>query len=133
MQQEYFKTIHNLEFKEEDSWIERLISNICNVSKLNTKIYYIGTCKGQYFIKDKKVILLSILNDEPHNGHFIDVLQYFCNMAINKKYDFVIGSIMNERLYNHFIKKGFEPCKKYNGLILKYGFIKKYMENLCNN
>lgn len=113
-----------LEFKEQSSDIEKIVNSFLSGKDFKTKEWSFGTCHGQYFIRDKKLILLSIINEELHNGNFALCIEYFKNKAKEKHYDLVIGSIFNENLYNHFLKLGFEPIKKYNGLIKKWGQIK---------
>ena len=110
-----------MEFKEQPCQLELLVNSIITIKNLNVKEWFYGTCQGQYFIRDKKLILLAIINKEPHNGNFALCIEYFKSKAKEKHYDLVIGELMNERLYNHFLNLGFEPIKKHNGLIKKWG------------
>lgn len=72
--------------------------------------FRIGTCDGLWTTGDKAYIIVAVTNNEPGNGHFEDVLEWFENSAKRDGYSLRIAEFFNPRLKNHFIeKRGFKP------------------------
>lgn len=73
--------------------------------------YKIGTCYGLWRSKKKSVEILSVLNDDPGNGHLQDVLEWFehgCKR--DGKFLLIKEFFLNPAFKEHLIKKrGFKP------------------------
>lgn len=107
-----FKTTHNLPF---------LSANWAN--PFNTEgwqVFKIGTCNGQWVSTEKTYDILSVINDNPWNGHFTDVLEWFENSCKRDKRSLRILEVMNEKFARHLvIKKGF-TYQSGNNLIKRF-------------
>lgn len=98
-----FKSTHNLEF-ESRPWIRNP----------DMQEFRIGTCNGQWFVDSSKgykaYVILSVVNHEPGNGHFDDVIEWFEQSAKRDSYAIEFWEIMNERLFKHLcLKRGYAP------------------------
>lgn len=104
---EVFKSTHNLDF---------LYAHWNN--PLNTEgwqLFKIGTCNGQWRATVTCYEILSVINDQPGNGHFDDVLEWFGNSCKRDKRDFRILEVWNTRLAAHLVnKRGFTLQGKDN-------------------
>jgi len=91
-------TTHNLDFlSAEDEF-------------LGTLNFKIGTCVGQWGSTWDSYYILTVINDQPGNGHFDDVLQWFEYSAKRDNKNLIVLELWNERLYFHLlIKRGFIP------------------------
>jgi len=70
--------------------------------------FRIGTVEGLWCCKEKAYEILSVINSNPGNGHFTDVLQWFENSCKRDNRALIIREFTNEGLKKHLIeKKGF--------------------------
>lgn len=88
------------------------------------KKFRVGTCHGLFGYDKTYYFILAIGNDQPGNGHFEDVLEWFYFSCKRDKKHLKIMQIMEERFYKHLIKKrGFvnSGTKTKSGLtVVKY-------------
>ena len=73
-------------------------------------LFRVGTCHGQWFWHKMKTFgpilcILSIINDEPGNGHLDDVFQWFEESAKRAGCYLMIMDFHNERFKQHCIEK----------------------------
>lgn len=100
------KTTHNLDF-EACAWPR----------DPSIMLFKIGTCNGQWYSTDLSYTILSILNDNPGNGHLNDVFEWFEYSCKRDGKFLIIEELMNDRFREHLIlKRGFITGKG-NGLI----------------
>lgn len=104
-----FKSTHNLTFETEAypiqfdddlTWIQ----------------FQMGSCKGLYCENTDAYDLLVVVNDNPGNGHFNDVLEYleYCCKRNNKK-------LRLREVWNHSLKWY---------MITKRGFVVEYEDDI---
>jgi len=103
-----FKSTHNLEF----------LSAHWN-NPLNTdgwQVFKIGTCGGQWRSSWPNCYeILTIINDNPGNGHLDDVLEWFEYSCKRDKYSLKILEVWNKGFAKHLIeKRGFTKEKGDN-------------------
>lgn len=100
------KTQHNLLF-EVAEWN---LGNELNINE-DWKLFRIGTCTGQWRGIGKDFYeILSVINNEPGNGHFEDVLEWFEQSCRRDGRALLIREIFNKKFYEHLIeKRGFKP------------------------
>jgi hypothetical protein len=83
--------------------------------------FIVGTCNGLYSTNKGTLMIISVRNEEPGNGHLEDVFQWFEWSARENGVPLTIVAFMNERFYQHCIeKRGFKPWdawKEGDGLI----------------
>lgn len=101
-----FRSIHDLPF-ESRPWVRNP----------HIQEFRIGTCFGQWFVYDwpkyRAYVILTVINDNPGNGHFEDVLQWFEQSARRDRYALEVWEIGNNSLYHHLVnKRGFKPMKR---------------------
>lgn len=90
----HFKTTHNLSFEVAES-------------KYGT-LYRIGTCEGQWGSTSDSYYILSVINNEPGNGHLDDVFDWFENSCKRDGKNLLILECLNEEFYKHLLsKRGF--------------------------
>jgi hypothetical protein len=95
-----FKSSHNLEFLSAH-W-----NNPFNQE--GWQIFKIGTCNGQWTSTNDSYDILSVINDDPGNGHFDDVLEWFEQSCIRDKKALRILEVWNKELAKHLVtKRGF--------------------------
>lgn len=74
--------------------------------------FRIGTVTGLWHY-DKSIpayCILAFKNENPGNGHFDDMFEWFSQSCIREKAPLIIQDIMNVRLYKHLVeKRGFVP------------------------
>lgn len=88
--------------------------------------FRIGTCEGLWRATKNSYQILAITNNEPGNGHFNDVLEWFQYSCNRDKKHFVILELWNERLSKHLIeKRGFDVWNNSEG----YHVIKPYQSH----
>jgi hypothetical protein len=110
-----FQSTNNLPFYCRDSELGELLG-------LTSTNFKIGTCHGSWICKDKKYIIIAVVNDNPGNGHFQDVLDWFENSCRRDKYDLVFTELFNPAFKKHLIeKRGFRDYSEKNGVIKEYG------------
>lgn len=92
-----FKTTHNLDF----------LARTWNINPEFTE-FKVGTCHGIFrYIRDT-IEILAIYNDEPNNGHFNDVMEWFENSAKRDNKHFQFSEILNPKFAKHLQdKRGF--------------------------
>jgi hypothetical protein len=74
----------------------------------NWMLFRIGTCEGVWRATEHSYDILAITNNEPNNGHFTDVLEWFENSCKRDGKKLRILEVWNEVFKNHLItKKGF--------------------------
>lgn len=70
--------------------------------------FKIGTCEGAYIATEESYAILAIVNNNPGNGHFSDVLEWFENSCRRDGRNLIFLEMMNERLATHLVsKRGF--------------------------
>ena len=111
-----FKSTHNLTFYDAPSAMSLLLNSLNPGKEFEPEELYrqykIGTCHGLWNCVNKCYVILAIMNDEPGNGHFTDVLEIFENSAKRDGYSVLIKEIWNRRLEKHLIeKKGYKKIK----------------------
>lgn len=89
-----FKSSHDL-FFESAEWHHSKLW-IC---------FRVGTCEGLWNIDGKSYQILSIINNDPGNGHFEDVLEWFEQSCRRDKMSLKILEIMNNKFKKHLIEK----------------------------
>lgn len=79
----------------------------------NIQMFKIGSCEGLWYCHEETYVILSVINDEPGNGHFDDVFEWFEFSAKRDGYRLMVQHIMNSRFYHHLTsKRGFVPHGK---------------------
>src|SRR5687768_8724527 len=91
------KTTHNLDFLVapwgRDDWLR----------------FKVGTCHGLWRCTSEAYEILSIVNNEPGNGHFEDVIEWFESSAKRDNKWVVFMEVWNTKLLRHLIeKRGFQ-------------------------
>lgn len=80
--------------------------------------YQIGTCGGQYEFMPFCIAIISVVNDQPGNGHLDDVFDWFSYAAKRDNKPLMICEFFNERFREHCIKKrGFIPVPGTNNVV----------------
>jgi hypothetical protein len=92
-----FETKHKLEFLSAH-W-DRLVNTE------GWQIFKVGTCHGQWRATKDNYEILSVINNEPGNGHFDDVLQWFYESCKRDKKNLKILELWNADLMKHLIDK----------------------------
>lgn len=101
-------TTHNLDF-EVAPWVTPEFTR-----------FRIGTCDGLWAKEDRGYAILSVVNDQPGNGHLDDVFEWFEFAAKRDNTDLLVLEIMNESFKKHLTtKRGFVPIDNDN-LIKKF-------------
>ncbi len=101
------RTTHNLDFEARPWHRNERITE-----------FKVGTCHGQYTTIKKSLVLISIINDTPGNGHLNDVFEWFEYSARVNKMPLVITDFFNLRFKKHCIeKRGFKEVPKTNNVI----------------
>lgn len=93
-----FKTSNNLLF-EAAPWPFNLDT------KYPWLLFRIGTCQGAWRSKKGAYEILSVVNNEPHNGHFKDVLEWFEHSCRRDGKKLCILEVWNQPLKKHLIEK----------------------------
>jgi len=102
-----FKTTHNLEFLAR-VWVR----------DENYAEFKVGTCEGLYNTDDLTYNILAITNNEPGNGHFEDVLQWFENSCRRDRKGLQVQEIHNQKFLTHLIeKRGFSAIPWTNNVV----------------
>jgi hypothetical protein len=89
-----FKSSHNLFFEDAEWDRSRLF-----------RCFRIGTCEGLWNSDGKYYQILSVVNNDPGNGHFEDVLEWFEQSCRRDKMSLKILEIMNKDFKKHLIEK----------------------------
>lgn len=83
------------------------------------QLFRVGTCNGQWRATPDAYEILSVINDEPGNGHFAVLMEYFEISCKRDNKDFIILEVWNKQLRKHLGKNGF-TC--YSGDNFKKSF-----------
>lgn len=80
-------------------------------------LFRVGTCHGTWRSTALHYDILTIINEEPGNGHLQDVLQWFSHSCRRDGKDLRILEVMNKEFMRHLVeKRGFiaagEHCIK---------------------
>lgn len=102
------KTLHNLEFESRPWHRDKEMVD-----------FRVGTCYGLYFCTDKAYVIVAIKNQEPGNGHFTDVLQWFYESCKRDKKNLVFAEIMNKRFGAHMVLTHGFKCETQRDYISK--------------
>lgn len=68
-------------------------------------VYRVGTCNGTWRATPTTYDILNIVNTEPGNGHFEDVLQWFSRSCRRDNKDLRFLEVANVKFYRHLIEK----------------------------
>lgn len=93
-----FKTVHDLPFEIGQWEFDKVIGG-------GFLRFRVGSCSGIWRSTPTSYEILGITNDQPGNGHFEDVLQWFYNSCVRDRKDFRILEVWNKDLKQHLIKK----------------------------
>lgn len=67
--------------------------------------FKVGTCKGQWRHTDRGFEILSVINEEPGNGHINDLFEWFEYACRRDKSPLWILEVWNKRFKKHLIEK----------------------------
>lgn len=96
-------TTHRLDF-ESAPWNKFIDESI--------QVFRVGTCHGQWYSTQFAYHILSIINEEPGNGHLNDVFEWFENSCKRDGKALIVEEIMNVRFGRHLCeKRGFTMMK----------------------
>lgn len=72
----------------------------------NVMLFRVGTCEGQWqpFGRSSYAII-SVINSNPGNGHFEDVLEWFQYSCMRDKRHLLILAVINQNLKKHLIER----------------------------
>jgi hypothetical protein len=102
------KTRHNLDFES----CEYHLQLDPNKFWMNFRV---GTCEGLWTFTKDSYDILSIINNNPGNGHLIDVFQWFENSCKRDKKNLRVLELLNKRFKKYLIdKRGFKILDKDN-------------------
>lgn len=77
--------------------------------------FRVGTCHGLWGSSGTTYDILALKNEEPGNGHFDDVLEWFENSCRRDNKDLRVLECWNEPLKFHLLEEhGFEEIDRYN-------------------
>lgn len=83
--------------------------------------YKVGTCHGLWRSKESAYEILAIINEEPHNGHFNDVFEWFEHSCERDNKNLLIRQVWNRPLKQHLIeKRGFKEVDVDSFNVIKY-------------
>lgn len=112
-----FKSTNNLDFLSRP-WKLGMI--IC--PKVGMHEFKVGDIHGLYrFDNDSKYLIInSVINDTPGNGHFKDLIEWFEFSCKNCKYDLVFEEIISDKLVQILYHYKFEKLDNRR-MIKRYG------------
>lgn len=84
------------------------------------KVFKIGTCTGQWGVTKDSYDILTVINDEPGNGHFEDVLQWFEQSCRRDKKALRILEVWNKNLSKHLVEKRGFTYQSNDNLIKRF-------------
>jgi len=86
--------------------------------------FRVGTIHGLWQSTEHSYDILAIDNDQPGNGHFEDVMQYFVRSCQRDHKDLRFLEVMNDRFKKHLINvRGFKKESKTNNVIKRYKYL----------
>lgn len=114
---EEFKSTHNLNFLSRPWGLGLIIS-----PEIGMNEFKIGDIHGLYRFdnKNKYLIINSVINDNPGNGHFSDLIEWFEYSSKIHKYDLVFEEIFSVKLTNILYHYKFEKLDNRR-MIKRYG------------
>lgn len=115
-----FKTEHSLEF-EIAEWPVNLNDDTGHRAAPWFQ-FRVGTCEGLWRDNGDAYEILAIINSQPHNGHLVDVFQWFEYSCKRDKKNLKVLEILNTRFEQYLLRRGFEKIKL--GVIKKFGGLK---------
>lgn len=72
-------------------------------------LFKVGTVHGQWFCTPEAYCIMSIVNEQPGNGHLTDVFEWFEASCKRDKKALIVMELMNERFKKHLLeKRGFD-------------------------
>lgn len=105
-----FQSIHKLDYLQAPPYLGVLGGTFIP--------YKIGTCHGIFCMSKRAFKIVAVVNDNPGNGHFTDVLEWFEYAAKLNGKALEVVEIWNDPLRQHLInKRGFTLLK--NGDVRK--------------
>lgn len=83
------------------------------------QLFRIGTCEGQWqYASGKCLMIISVINKAPGNGHLDDVFEWFEYAARRDKVPLLVMEFENMRFKKHCIdKRGFHELPGTNNVI----------------
>ncbi len=112
-------TTHNLNFEASESFLGRL--------------FRVGTCEGQWGGTADSLYILSVINNEPNNGHLNDVFEWFEYSCKQHHLNLLVLECFNSDFYDHLItKRGFVKLDEGRKNVIKV-FNKKSYRKLLKN
>jgi len=96
-------------------------------------LFRVGTCEGQYGATPDSYYIISVINKQPGNGHFTDVLEWFYHSCKRDNRNLIVLECMNKKFFDHLvIKRGFVALGKDKENCIKI-FNRKYYKRLLKN
>lgn len=96
-------------------------------------VFRVGTCNGQYGSTKDSYYILSVINDEPGNGHLDDVFEWFEHSCKRHGKNLLVLECFNPGFYLHLIsKRGFIPLDSQAENCIKIYNKKQYKKLLKN-
>lgn len=78
-------------------------------------LFRVGTCEGQWMTTDEAYCIISIINNDPGNGHLDDVFEWFEASCKRDKKALIVMELMNDVFKKHLLeKRGFTDMGKDN-------------------
>jgi hypothetical protein len=108
------RTTHDLDFEvanwEIPEWAKGLlhsgqIKNDDEYPGIKWKLFRVGTCEGQWRQTPEAYEILSVINGNPGNGHFNDVLEWFAYACRCSNLPLRIRKFTNDEFKKHLIEK----------------------------
>lgn len=122
-----FHTTHNLPFLVSSS---NPILDMINQrdKKYRFLMFQVGTCRGLFSYDRENYYILAIANDQPHNGHLQDVLEWFEHSCVRDEMDLVMLEVINSRFSDYLIRNGYKPWTDGtdNGLVKHHNVMLMY-------
>ncbi|MBI3654139.1 MAG: hypothetical protein HY231_24165 [Acidobacteria bacterium] len=94
-----FQSTHNLAF-EVAEWRPLLCGN-----EDGWQCFRVGTCEGLWRATADAYEILAVINSEPNNGHFEDVLEWFERSCRRDRRTLRIRELLNEEFRRHLMEK----------------------------
>jgi len=112
-----FQSTHNLDF--------------LNADDIPYNHFKIGTCAGLWGSLPDSYYILSVVNDQPGNGHLTDVFEWFEQSCKRDEKNLLVLEVMSERFFMHLTsKRGFVPLDSNGENVIKVFNYPKYRKLL---
>lgn len=69
------------------------------------QVFKIGTCNGQWRATRDAYEILTIVNDDPGNGHLADVFEWFENSCKRDNKSLRVREVWNKKFLKYLIRK----------------------------